>query len=232
MKSMKAMQALQPELAELKEKYGDSQEDKQEFAKAQMDMFRERGVNPLGGCLPMFLQMPIFIALYRMVMNAFEMRGATFLWIDDLSKPDHLIHLPFLSGVPFIGSYIEYLNILPILMVVAMVISMKMNSTAATQNPQQQMMMRIMPPFFGVISYPFSAGINLYVLTSTVLGIVQQQIINRSKTSDPAPKKKKPKLEDVRKKRKQHFYTRAQEQKRQQAKEAKRSKKKKKKNRR
>ena len=231
MRSMKAMQALQPELAELKEKYGDSSEDKQAFAQAQMEMFRERGVNPLGGCLPMLLQMPIFIALYRMVMNAFEMRGATFLWIDDLSKPDHLFHLPFLSGVPFIGQYIEYFNILPILMVVAMMMTMKLNNTSATQNPQQQMMMRIMPPFFGVISYPFSAGINLYVLTSTILGIVQQQVINRSKTPEAVPEKKKKvrTLEEAKKKRKQHFYARAQEQKRQQAKAAKKNKKNKKK---
>lgn len=201
-------------------------------------------MNPLGGCLPMFLQMPIFIALYRMIMNAFEMRGATFLWITDLSEPDHLFALPFLGGVPFIGQYIDHFNLLPILMVVAMVISMRMNSSSATQNPQQQMMMRIMPVFFGVISYAFSAGINLYVLTSTVLGIVQQQVINRSKGPEPAlvtgtgtgtgitptkKKKTKPKstLEDVRKKRKQHFYTRAQERKRQQVKEAKKQKKKK-----
>lgn len=232
MRSMKAMQALQPELAELKEKYGDSPEDKQAFAQAQMEMFRERGVNPLGGCLPMFLQMPIFIALYRMIMNAFEMRGATFLWIEDLSKPDCLFHMPFLSGIPFVGEYVSCFNILPLLMVVAMVVSMKMNTSSATQNPQQQMMMRIMPIFFGVISYPFSAGINLYVLTSTVLGIVQQQVINRSKSPDSAPEKQKKKvrkLKDVKKKRKQHFYARAQEQKREQAKAARKSKKKKKK---
>lgn len=232
MKSMKAMQALQPELQELKEKYGDTPEDRQEFGKAQMALFSERGVNPLGGCLPMFLQMPIFIALYRMIMNAFEMRGATFLWIEDLAKPDALFQIPFLAGVPLIGEYIQYFNILPILMVVAMVFSMKMNTSSATQNEMQKTMMRIMPVMFGVISYPFSAGINLYVLTSTVLGIVQQQVINRSKTTEPEPskkKKKKKKLEDVRKKRKQHFYTRAQEQKRQQAKEAKKQKKNKKK---
>ena len=88
------------------------------------------------------------------------------------------------------GQYIEYFNILPILMVVAMMVTMKLNNTSATQNPQQQMMMRIMPPFFGVISYPFSAGINLYVLTSTILGIVQQQVINRSKTPEAVPEKK------------------------------------------
>jgi YidC/Oxa1 family membrane protein insertase len=232
MRSMKSMQALQPELAELKEKFGD---DQQAFAQAQMEMFRERGVNPLGGCLPMFLQMPIFIALYRMIMNAFEMRGATFLWIDDLSKPDNLFAMPFMKPIPFVGEYLQYFNILPLLMAGAMVVSMKMNSSSATQNPQQQMMMRIMPVFFGVVSYGFSAGINLYVLTSTVLGIVQQQAINRSKDPEPtAPAKKGKngnkikkvnKIEDVRKKRKQHFYTRAQEQKKQQAKEAKKQKK-------
>lgn len=230
MRSMKAMQSLQPELAELKESFDDTPEGKQDFAKAQMEMFRERGVNPLGGCLPLFLQMPIFIALYRMIMNAFEMRGATFLWIEDLSFPDRLIHVPFMADVPFIGQYIEYINILPILMVIAMVFSMKLTSSSAIQNPQQQMMMRIMPIFFGVVSYPFSAGINLYVLTSTVLGIAQQQVINRTGTAEPKPpKKKKKSLEDVKKKRKQHFYNRAQERKREQVKEERRSKNKKKK---
>lgn len=223
MKSMKAMQSLGPQLQELKEKHGD---DQQAFAQAQMELFRETGVNPLGGCLPMLIQMPIFIALYRMILYSYEMRGEPFIWIKDLSQPDALFQMPFLEPVPLVGPHIQNFNVLPILMVIAMVFSMKL-TTSTVQTPQQQMMMRIMPIFFGVISYPFSAGINLYVLTSTVLGIVQQQIINRSKSQTlEAPKKKKKSLEEVRKDRKKHFYTRAQQQKREQAKEERRKKKK------
>jgi YidC/Oxa1 family membrane protein insertase len=222
MKSMKAMQTIQPELTELREQYGD---DQQVFAQKQMELFRERGVNPLGGCLPMFLQMPIFIALYRMIMYAFEIRGAKFLWIEDLSKPDSLFTIPFMEAIPFIGKHLQNFNVLPLLMVVAMVFSMKLTSSSASQNPQQKIMMRIMPVLFGVISYGFSAGLNLYVLTSTLLGIVQQQIINRSKTVETTPKKPRKSMEEVRKKRKQHFYTRAQEQKRKQSKTSKKKKK-------
>jgi YidC/Oxa1 family membrane protein insertase len=224
MKSMKGMQTLQPEIKELQEKYKD---DQQASSQAMMELYRERGINPLGGCLPMFIQMPVFISLYRMIMYSFEVRGEHFLWMDDLSLPDRLFHLKGMLGLPLVGDTLAYVNLLPILMVVAMVISFKLSPTSATQNPQQRTMMMIMPVFFGVISYRFSAGINLYVLTSTVLGILQQQIINRSGTTE-APKKKVVKsVDDIRKKRKQHFYNRAQERKRQQAKAAKKGKKKK-----
>ena len=104
-----------------------------------------------------------------MIWYSFEIRGADFLWIDDLSIPDRLFHISFLSGVPLL-SFFEYFNILPLLMIVAMVLSFKLSPTGAMQTQQQKIMMTIMPVFFGLISYQFSAGLNLYVLTSTVLG--------------------------------------------------------------
>ncbi len=230
MRSMKKMQTLQPEMEALREKHKD---DQQALSQATMKMYKERGINPLAGCFPMLLQMPVFIALYRMLWNAFELRGTGFLWIDDLSQPDKLFHTPFLQSVPLIGGALEYFNILPILVAVAMVLSMKLTPTAGpSQNPQQKMIMTVMPIMFGVISYVFSAGLNLYVLTSTVLGILQNRLIRTTDIAGPKlveatatpegngpiekpvqPKKKKP-ARDGRGKKPQHFYDRAQQRKR------------------
>jgi len=213
MKSMKKMQLLGPQMEELKTKYG---EDQQELNKKMMEMYKERGVNPLGGCLPMLLQMPIFIALYRMLMKAYELRGAPFfLWMDDLSQPDRLLHLPWMEQVPFLGETFQYLNVLPLLMGLSMVLNSKMMpSTAAGQNQQQKIMMTVMPVFFCFICYNMAAGLNLYILTSTVLGMVQQKFTRVSDVeAKPKPKKTPAK--------KQHFYTAAQARKRQMEKDAK-----------
>ena len=217
MKSMKKMQLLGPELEELKKKYGDNQ---QEINKKMMEMYKERGVNPLGGCLPMLLQMPVFIALYRMLWNAFELRGAPFLWwMTDLSKPDRMFHMPWMATVPFIGPMLEYLNLLPILMGVAMVLSQKvMPMSGPAQNPQQKMMMNIMPVFFSLMCYSMASGLNLYILTSTILGVVQQKFI-RVADAELKEKKKAPS-------KRQHFYTAAMARKRQVTREAKKEKKK------
>ena len=167
MRSMKKMQTLQPEMEALREKYKD---DQQELSKAMMVMYKERGINPVAGCFPMLLQMPIFIALYRMLWNAFELRGASFLWMADLAQPDRLFKIPGADGLMVFNGALQYFNILPILVGVSMLLSMKLTPTGPVQNPQQKMMMNIMPVMFGFISYGFSAGLNLYVLTSTVLG--------------------------------------------------------------
>lgn len=219
MKNMKKMQALAPEMEKMREKYKD---DQQEISKRMMELYKERGVNPLGGCFPMLLQMPVFIALYRMLWNAFELRGAPFLWVKDLSQPDHLFHMPWLKSLPFVGTYLEYFNLLPILMGIAMVVSVKiMPASGPAQNPTQKMMMTFMPVFFAIICYPMAAGLNLYVLTSTLLGMLQQRFVRAGDVSPEAAKS----VEDVkkiRKKRKQHFYTRAKERQRQLAKTSKR----------
>ncbi|MEX2016045.1 MAG: YidC/Oxa1 family insertase periplasmic-domain containing protein, partial [Candidatus Hydrogenedentales bacterium] len=214
MKSMKKMQALGPEMKELQEKYKD---DQQELSKKTMQLYRERGVNPVGGCLPVLLQMPIFIALYRMLWYAYEMRGAEFLWIEDLSQPDRLIPLPFLENVPFVGQYLGYLNVLPILMAGAMILNMKvMPAPGPMQRPEQKMVMNLMPIIFAVFCYPLAAGLNLYVLTSTVLGIGQSWLVRHVPTHETSePVKKEPK-----KKRGQDFYSRAQERQHEMRKEA------------
>jgi len=216
MKSMKKMQLLGPELEQLKEKYGENQ---QELNKKMMEMYRERGVNPMGGCFPMLLQFPVFIALYRMLWYAYELRGAHFfLWMTDLSQPDHLFRLPWLANLPFIGMF-EYINVLPILMAVTMVVSQKVTpATGPATNPQQKLMMNIMPVFFSFICYNVASGLNLYILTSTVLGMLQQKFVRVGQVELQA--KKTPA-------KRQHFYTAAMARKRQIEKEAKKDSKRK-----
>lgn len=217
MRSMKRMQQLAPELERIKEECGDNQ---QEYQKRIMEMYRERGINPLGGCLPMLLQMPIFFALYRMLWHAFEMRGAPFFGhIQDLSKPDQLITFDFMRNVPLIGEYFYSLNILPILMALAMVLNTKLlPPSGPMQNPQQKFIMNFMPVLFSVICYNMASGLNLYILTSTILGMVQQAFIRTGDVSLEKPKK--PKTVGKR----QHWYTAAKARQRQAAREAKRTK--------
>lgn len=214
MKSMKKMQQLAPEIEKLREKY---KEDQQELNKRMWEIYRERGVNPMGGCLPLFLQMPIFIALYRMLWSAYELRGAPFwLWITDLSQPDHLFHMPFMTAIPFVGDFLEYFNLLPLLMAVAMLISQKvLPQTGPAANPQQKAMMTFMPLFLAVACYRVASGLNLYILVSTLLGIVQQSITRIQKDVTITPNKQQAP------RKRQHFYKAAQERKRRIAKEAK-----------
>ena len=204
MMSMKKMQALAPEMEELKKQYS---EDPQELQKQTMQLYKERGVNPLAGCLPIFLQMPVFISLFRMLYVAFELRGAPFVaWIDDLSQPDQLTHFAALSDVPLLGHF-EYLNVLPILAALTMIASFKlMPQGAAAQHPQQKTIMMAMPLVFSIICYNFSSGLNLYILTSTLLGIAQHFAIMKfggEVKVEPKKKEKKPA-------RKKHFYDAAQ----------------------
>jgi YidC/Oxa1 family membrane protein insertase len=219
MRSMKQMQALAPEVEALREKYKD---DQQEQSKRMMEMYRERGVNPLGGCFPLLLQMPIFIALYRMLWSSYELRGAPFIfWIKDLSEPDRLVAIPGVSyiPIPFLAEFFSHLNILPILSAAAMIISTRlMPMTGASQNPQQKMIMNIMPVVFSVICYNFASGLNLYIFVSTTLGIVQNKLVNRGEVK--MPEKKAPK------KPRKNAYAAAQARKKRVAKEAKSAKKK------
>ncbi|HEX72466.1 MAG TPA: membrane protein insertase YidC, partial [Candidatus Hydrogenedentes bacterium] len=219
MKNMKRMQKLAPEMERIKAEVGDNQ---QEVQKRMMEMYRERGVSPLGGCFPLLLQMPVFFALYRMLWSAFELRRAPFmLWINDLSEPDRLLELPFAIPIPFTESGIDSLNLLPILMGVAMVASMKLTPTSGPiQNPQQKMMMTLMPVLFSVICYNMASGLNLYILVSTLLGIAQNYAVHLADI-DVELKKKKPIT------RPRHFYSAAQARKREIAKEIRKEKKRK-----
>jgi YidC/Oxa1 family membrane protein insertase len=155
-KSMKKMQKIQPMMAEIKEKY---KNDAQKQQKEMMQLYKKHKVNPIGGCLPMFLQIPVFIALYNVLLNAIELRGAPFvLWITDLAVKD-----------PY--------YVLPIVMGGTMVLQQKMTPTA--MDPKQAKMMMFMPVVFTFMFLTFPAGLVIYWLVNNVLGIAQQFYANK-----------------------------------------------------
>lgn len=171
LKSMKQMQALQPRIEALR---AANKGNPQKLNKEIMETYKKYKINPLGGCLPMLLQMPVFFALYQVLMRATELRGATFLWIKDLSQPDRLI-----ASIPI---FPNELNILPLLMAVAMFFQQKLStppkaasSGASDQMAQQQrMMMFMMPVLFGILFYKLPSGLVLYWFVNTILTIVEQ----------------------------------------------------------
>ncbi len=168
MESMKKMQELQPEIVKLREKY---KANPQELNKRTMQFYKERGVNPMGGCLPMMIQMPIWFALFGMLRTAIELRGAPFIaWINDLSEPDTIATLPF--ALPFFG---DEVHVLPLLMAAAMFVQQKlMTPGGAAQTEQQRMMAFMMPVMFGFLFYHMPSGLCLYILVSTLLYFGQQ----------------------------------------------------------
>lgn len=204
MKSMKRLQLLAPEMERIKNEHPDDPAKQQE---AIMKLWREYNANPLGGCLPLLFQMPVFIALYRMLSSAYELRGAPFLYIEDLSQADKLFHIPFMADLPLIGSYFEYFNLIPILGAVAMILSIKLSpqSAAMANNPQQKLMMTILPVVFSLMFYTWPSGLNLYVLTSTVLGIAQMHLLRLFDDKDAKLEPVKPRAQ----RKRQHWYAAA-----------------------
>ena len=184
-RSMKRMQALQPQVKALQEKYKD---DPMKAQKKQMELWKENKVNPMGGCLPALIQMPVFIGFYSMIRMAIELRGAHFLWVTDLSKPDTLFMIPGIN-FPF--------NLLPLLMVGVMVWQAHLTPPSPGMDPAQQKMMRYMPALFLVFLYNYSSGMALYMFVSTLLGIIQTKVTKTqaAPAATPAltspPKKKK-----------------------------------------
>ncbi|MDR1309819.1 MAG: membrane protein insertase YidC [Deltaproteobacteria bacterium] len=171
-KSMKQMQKLQPRMAALREKHKD---DREALNREMMQLYRTYKVNPMGGCLPMLLQIPFFIAFYRVLDYALELRGAPFvLWIGDLSAPDRLFDLGF--RVPFLDPPTG-IPVMTILMAASMIWQQKM--TPAMGDPMQAKIMMLMPLFFSVILLNMPAGLVLYWLVNNILSIVQQKFINR-----------------------------------------------------
>jgi len=166
MRSMAKMRELQPRMKELQEKFRD---DRQRQSQEMMKLYKETGVNPLGGCLPMLLQIPVFIGLYYALQTSIALRQAPFmLWITDLSVPETLFTLP--GGIP--------VRLLPLLMCGSMVLQQRM--TPSTMDPQQaRMMMIMMPVMFTFLFYTFPAGLVLYWFVSNLLAIAQQILINR-----------------------------------------------------
>ena len=166
--NMKKMQEIQPQLKELREKFGS---DHQKFIKKQQELFKEHKVSPVGGCLPMLIQIPVFIALFTVLRSAVQLRFAEFLWINDLSEPEGL-----LTGV--LPPPIYELNILPILMTLTMIWQQRL--TPSGGDPQQQKMMAIMMPVLMlVLFYGMASALVLYWTFSQCLGIVQLLLKNR-----------------------------------------------------
>lgn len=182
-RSTRIMAQLQPKLKELQKKY---KEDPQELNKRTMELYKEYGASPFGGCLPLLLQMPIFISLYWMLRSAVELKGASFvLWINDLSTQDALFKLPF--TIPLIGT--DNFNLLPILMMIMMFISQKVSGRIATDSPQSKFMV-FMPLIFGFIFYTFPSGLVLYWLTNTILNTLQQKFLVKPVEIEPGGEKK------------------------------------------
>lgn len=175
MRAMKEMQVLQPRIEGLRNIYKDNP---QKLNKEIMELYREHKVSPLGGCLPLILQMPIFFALYQALMRSILLKGAKFLWIKDLSEPDKIFRMPFL--LPFLG---EEVNLLPILMMIGMFIQQKTSTvtSSGTSNEQQKIMLIVFPLMFGFIFYHMPAGLVLYWLVNSVLMLIYQIKITRLK---------------------------------------------------
>jgi YidC/Oxa1 family membrane protein insertase len=187
-RSMKRMQALQPQMNAIKEKYKD---DPVKANKKTMEFMKENKVSPLGGCLPMLLQIPVFFGFYRMIQSAIELRGASFLWVKDLSKPDTLFYVPG-TNLPF--------NLLPLIMGVTMLWQARLTPPSPGMDPAQAKMMRYMPLMFLFILYNFSAGLALYWTVQNLLTIAQTKLTRTA--SDPTAPAKGPVLTPPPKKRK------------------------------
>jgi YidC/Oxa1 family membrane protein insertase len=167
MRSMERMRRLSPKLEEIRTKY---QEDRQKQSEEMMKLYRQEGVNPLGGCLPMVLQIPVFIGLFYALRSSIELRHSPFVgWIDDLSVPDQLFVLPGLQ-LP--------VRVLPLLMGASMVVQQRL--TPMQVDPAQaRMMMIVMPVMMTVMFYQFPSGLVLYWMVSNVLAISHQLWVGR-----------------------------------------------------
>ncbi len=208
--SQAKMKALKPELDELKKKY---KGDQQKFGMAQMNLYRQVGVSPLGGCLPMLLQLPIFAGLYCLFQSAIQVRHQSFLWINDLSRYDSILHLPF--HIPLYGDHVSLLTILMTVTSLFMTLyNTNMTSMSAGQdNPMMKYMPYMMPIFFLGFFNSMAAALTLYYFISNLITLIIQLVIQKFIIDDEkihaelqAKKKQKPqksklmqRMEDIQK---------------------------------
>ena len=169
-RSQKRMATIQGPMAELKEKHKDNP---QKMQQETLKLFKEHQVNPVAGCLPMLIQMPIFLGLFYMLRTASELRFESFLWVSDLSLPDTQF---MVGGFP--------INILPMIMGVTMFLQMSMMPVSPTADPMQQKIFKFLPFIFLIFLYNFSSGLVLYWTVQNILTIIQQKIIN-SRPDEP-----------------------------------------------
>ena len=162
-RSMGKLRKLQPRIQQLKERYGD---DRQKFGQAMMEIYKKEKVNPLGGCLPILVQIPIFIALYWVLLESVELRQASFLWVPDLSKPDPLFILPIINGV-------------------FMIVTQRLTPVAG-MDPMQRKIMQWLPVAFAVLFAFFPAGLVLYWSANSGISLLQQWYILRQIDAEDA----------------------------------------------
>jgi YidC/Oxa1 family membrane protein insertase len=171
LKSMRKMQALQPEMNRINEKYkgvGMSNPKSQEKQQEVMELYKKNGVNPMGGCIPMLVQLPFLYAFWRVLAVTIELRQAPWLWVADLSQPEHFdIHF------------------LPLIMIISGFLLQKMTPMAGTTDPNQQRIMQFMPLIWGFFFWSLASGLVLYYLTSNLVSMAQQWFFN--KTAPPLP---------------------------------------------
>lgn len=171
------MQQLGPKIAALRERYPD---DKQKFGMEQMRLFRENKINPLSGCLPLLLQLPIFVGMFSVFDTSIELRGQPFFgWMDDLSRPDRLIEWKKPFDVFFLPTLNSF-NVLPIIMTITWFLQAYFAPRSPDpQMQQQQKMMLMMPIIFGLMCYNYAAGLSLYFFVNSLLAMVEQKIIKK-----------------------------------------------------
>jgi YidC/Oxa1 family membrane protein insertase len=200
-RSMKRMQALQPQMNAIKEKYKD---DPVKMNRKTMEFMKENKVSPLGGCLPMLIQIPVFFGFYTMIRSAIELRGASFLWVADLSKPDTLFIIPNLGFVPVFGIVGVGLpfNPLPLIMGVTMLWQARLAPPSPGMDATQARIMRYMPLIFMLFLYNYAAGLTLYWTVQNLLTVLQTKLTRTTLGAGSSGPAKAPVLTPPQKKKK------------------------------
>ncbi len=169
LKSARKMQSIQPLVKALNDKYKNvPMKEQTEKNQELMDLYKKHGINPVGGCLPMLIQLPFLVAFYKVLAVMIELRGASWLWVHDLSQPETLA-----------------IRLLPLILIATQFLQTKMTPQPGVDPSQQKMMMLLMPVMMGYIFYFLSSGLVLYYLTSNLVGIAQQLILNRATPAPP-----------------------------------------------
>jgi YidC/Oxa1 family membrane protein insertase len=182
-RSAKRMQALAPRVKEIQEKFKD---DPMKSQKKVMEFYKENKVNPMGSCLPMLLQIPVFFGFLMMIRTAIELRGVHWLWVADLSKPDTLLWIPNPGGfIPFIGAGVPF-NLLPLIMGATMLWQARLTPPSPGMDQSQQAIMKYLPLIFLVTLYNFSAAMTLYWTTNNLLTILQTKLTKNITIAPPS----------------------------------------------
>jgi YidC/Oxa1 family membrane protein insertase len=183
-RSAQKMAAHAPQLAALKEKHKD---DPTKFSQKQMEYFRENKINPVAGCLPMLVQLPVFFGLFMMLRTAIELRGASFFWATDLSQSDTLFVIPGISFIPFMSTPEGLpINLLPLFYIASAIWQTHITPMSPGMDPAQQKLMRWMPLMFLLFLYNFSSGLALYMTVNNLLTILQTWMMKRKLPLVPA----------------------------------------------